>query len=96
MLGVGGGGVHSLEYGVGRNGLGTLTAARAIQERRIQNLLLIIQSVTDLAVCCPGARQALWDTPSNTPALPQRDSGTLRYPRGAGAGSERADHFSPN
>lgn len=78
------------------NGLGTFTAAPAIQERCIQNFLFIIQSVTDLAVCCPGARQALWDTPSNTLAFPQRDSRTLRYPHGAGAGPEWADHFSLN
>ena len=78
------------------NGFGTFAAAPAIQERCIQNVVVIIQSVTDLAVCCPGARQALWDTPSNALAFPPRDSRTLGYPRGAGAGSERADHFSPN
>lgn len=56
--------------GVIMNSLGTFTGlyfpACAILERCIHNMQFIIQSVTDLAVCCPGARQALWDTPSNT------------------------------
>ena len=57
---------------------------------------LPIQAVIDLAVCCPGARAPLWDTPSNTLPPHNRMSEGWGAPTRPGPRSERAHHLSLN
>lgn len=75
------------------NSLGVFTAARllacAIEERCIHSGQFIIQSVTDLAVCGPGAKQALWDTPSNTLLSHTGTAGHWDTPTGLEPGRSR-------